>query len=723
MVLQKELLYALLGYTGQVIVDSPDGFSLAKGVPLIDASERALISRLLVLGHCYRELEEFVNTQLFYGCESGEFPSPYFLALALGLDECLQPYRARVLELEQTLLRSPDLSLPSMQLGFGDFELTLPALRRLIAGVQQANLRGVALLDHLHTAAGGCVYSLRAHLAALLRHTQRVLRSQLAAWLLHGELLPGDGEFFIERRAASATDGESKGADAEAPSWRVGSARAIDNVLRGGWFAFDIAVARKPAFLPMRVAERILFIGKAVRVLRAAEQRDGDVAQRPTTPHTTAPRATWHEDDAAGARHHALAHDGLASPRYFAAREALGTSPGRSPKSVASPSSASPSPRHQQHDAYAAGVGRAVVGAGVGGARASLAEAERAVEAAELVQEHAAVKELEAESTARSLLSALAMTTPDKDGGRDGRQGDGGGRSGQANADDDDNARDGDTAASGATTVSAAHEMRLALHGFSDELRALPMLDGSLQLAPFERLLGQMQRTSSRLLWRHLTRECGLLELLSAVKNYLLLGRGNVFHTLLDELRPLMANKPPPLLDLQSVLAIATNGEPPDTHLASAKLTFAGSVPSDASPYDQWRALTLELQVDWPLHLLVHAEARKRYGELFRFLLLVKRVQCDATPPPRICIICTRTTAPLHTARPCARASSQDGAARGLEHTDPIDPTAGRAARAVDAAMAIARTHGIPRRPPAVLSTGRRARGPVAGTHCQDQLV
>ena len=87
MVLQKELLYALLGYTGQVIVDSPDGFSLAKGVPLIDASERALISRLLVLGHCYRELEEFVNTQLFYGCESGDFPSPYFLALALGLDE------------------------------------------------------------------------------------------------------------------------------------------------------------------------------------------------------------------------------------------------------------------------------------------------------------------------------------------------------------------------------------------------------------------------------------------------------------------------------------------------------------------------------------------------------------------------------------------------------------------------------------------------------------
>ena len=189
MVLQKELLYALLGHTGQVIVDSPDGFSLAKGVPLIDASERALISRLLVLGHCYRELEEFVNTQLFYGSESGEFPSPYFLALALGLDECLQPYRARVLELEQTLLRSPDLSLPSMQLGFGDFELTLPALRRLIAGVQQANLRGVALLDHL---------SLEGSVSlALARQPQRRLLALLAqALAVGGE--PADGGVLVE---------------------------------------------------------------------------------------------------------------------------------------------------------------------------------------------------------------------------------------------------------------------------------------------------------------------------------------------------------------------------------------------------------------------------------------------------------------------------------------------------------------------------------------------
>ena len=536
MVLQKELLYALLGHTGEIILDTPDGFALANGLPLVDASERALLSRLLALGHCYRELEAFVDAQLFGDAPTGTAPtaSPYFLALANGLEECLQPYRARVLQLEQTLLRTPELSLPSMQLGMGDFELTLPALRRLLAGVQHANLRGVALLDHLHAAAAGCVHSLRAHLAILLRHTQRVLRSQLAAWLLHGELLPGDGDFFIEYRppptpaAADAAD-ESKGDVAHEPSASAGASSMAasvggegggsdEDVLRGGWFTFDVAVARKPAFLPMRVAERVLFIGKAVRVLRASEQRQesyphtsslmggGDAALTTLLP--------LDEDDPIHARQRVLALDAGASPRYLAARAALSTRPhAPSPGAPGTPGTPSaphhPPSRHAERDALR----RAAVGAGVTGARHALVDAERAVEAAELTQEHSAVKELEAEGIARSLLSSLTMSTPAPPKGGAG-----------ARADEErmGPARD---AMDGGFAPCAATQMRGALHGFGDDLRGLPMSDGSLQLAPLERLLGQMHRTASRLLWRHLSRECGLLDLLDAVKSYLLLGR------------------------------------------------------------------------------------------------------------------------------------------------------------------------------------------------------
>ena len=604
MVLQKEILYALLGHTGQIVDGS---FSLAPGLPLVDASERALLTRLLALGRFYRDLEAFVS--------ASSSASPYLLAFALGLEECLQPYRARVLELEQTLIRTPDLSLAALQLGFGDFELTLPALHRLVGAVEHADLRGVSLLDHLHASAAGCVHSLRASLRVLLRHTQRVLRSQLAAWLLHGELLPGDGDFFVERARKASTD--STETDAE---------HADDDVLGGGWFAFDVSVTRKPAFLPMRVAERILFIGKAVRVLRASERRReieavktpssygvGGTLLLPPSPDSLLSPLT----DVSILEGRPGSPRALASPPPKLQVNNGGSATPRSP-----PSPRASSPRHPLLNEIAPGVT---------GARAALERAEEGLEEAELSQETAAVRELEAEAKARSLLASLAERG-------------GGGKGGEAEVEEEEdypaetandensglNEPNGRGRSGGRS--SAAYEMRRRLHSFGDELRALPMSDGSLQLPPLERLLGSMHRTASRLLWRHLTRECGLLELLDAISNYYLLGRGNIFHTLIDELRPLMGAHPPPLLDLQAALNIAASGEPNDPHLHAARLKFAGGVAAagqGASAYDVWRSLTLDLKVESPLHLLVHSEAKERYAELFRFLLLVKRVQME----------------------------------------------------------------------------------------------
>ena len=58
MVFQKELLYAMLGHTGQVVLvkeaAAADGgtssqLMLARGLPLVDESERRLAERLLLL--------------------------------------------------------------------------------------------------------------------------------------------------------------------------------------------------------------------------------------------------------------------------------------------------------------------------------------------------------------------------------------------------------------------------------------------------------------------------------------------------------------------------------------------------------------------------------------------------------------------------------------------------------------------------------------------------
>ena len=120
-----------------------------------------------------------------------------------------------------------------------------------------------------------------------------------------------------------------------------------------------------------------------------------------------------------------------------------------------------------------------------------------------------------------------------------------------------------------------------------------------------------------------------------------------------------MLAPPKPHHDLQAALAHAISGEPPDAHLAALKLSLLPA-PPHSSVYEIWRGLTLSLAVDWPLGLLMHSGSLARqatactldpgpsqcptrhpprpppprppprsYAELFRFLLLVKRVQLE----------------------------------------------------------------------------------------------
>lgn len=112
------------------------------------------------------------------------------------------------------------------------------------------------------------------------------------------------------------------------------------------------------------------------------------------------------------------------------------------------------------------------------------------------------------------------------------------------------------------------------------------------------------------------------------MKAYFLLERGNVFHTVLEELRPAMAERPCERLDLSAALQHATSGEPADPHLQRLRLRLLPCAPM-ASTYDCWCGLTPTLSVPWPLQLLLQPRLMDRYEELARFLLVVKRVQLE----------------------------------------------------------------------------------------------
>ena len=161
-----EVVYALLGHTGKVITSSSSRFDLSPSARY-DPSERALLDRLLSLGHAYSQLDAFVHAQLFSAEEGG---SAYLIALAAGLEECLTPYRTQCLQMEQLLLRIAATGVC--------LSLMVPELLSILVRIQNHRLSAAALLDFLHEKWNGAVATMRRCLSTLLWHVQRVLLTQ-----------------------------------------------------------------------------------------------------------------------------------------------------------------------------------------------------------------------------------------------------------------------------------------------------------------------------------------------------------------------------------------------------------------------------------------------------------------------------------------------------------------------------------------------------------------
>ncbi len=66
--MQHEVLLALMGHCGDVIVNTGSSFALAADISFLSASERVVVNRLVCVGHTYLKLARFVEVHAEGAC-------------------------------------------------------------------------------------------------------------------------------------------------------------------------------------------------------------------------------------------------------------------------------------------------------------------------------------------------------------------------------------------------------------------------------------------------------------------------------------------------------------------------------------------------------------------------------------------------------------------------------------------------------------------------------
>ncbi|KAJ6319870.1 hypothetical protein OIU78_015296 [Salix suchowensis] len=287
-----ELLLSLLGYTGDLIIDEREhqnslgipisddhrSFKLAPDISFIQPSDRDLIERIISLGFYYRELDRFAtksrnlswirsanpNNELS-NKNLQEKQSVYRRAIANGIVEILSVYRSAVLHIEQKLLSESIPILATITQGLNKFFVLLPPLYELVLEIERDDIRGGQLLNLLHKRCHCGVPELQSCIQRLLWHGHQVMYNQLASWMVYGILQDQHGDFFIRRQEDKDVEHGSSNPDMSEKLARL----STDDASLTDWhLGFHIFLDMLPDYIHMRVAESILFAGKAIRVLR-----------------------------------------------------------------------------------------------------------------------------------------------------------------------------------------------------------------------------------------------------------------------------------------------------------------------------------------------------------------------------------------------------------------------------------------------------------------------
>ena len=143
-----EILFALLGKTGNIIIESDNRFEINPLISFLSSSEKELINKLIIIGFHYRKIEKFLQETYESFCQNTSFISKklqeddqnefifgkslYIKAFIFALDEVLNEYRDAVLNIEREFLKNRVFTLSLLNIHLSKYFVLMPETNILV---------------------------------------------------------------------------------------------------------------------------------------------------------------------------------------------------------------------------------------------------------------------------------------------------------------------------------------------------------------------------------------------------------------------------------------------------------------------------------------------------------------------------------------------------------------------------------------------------------------
>lgn len=154
-----------------------------------------------------------------------------------------------------------------------------------------------------------------------------------------------------------------------------------------------------------------------------------------------------------------------------------------------------------------------------------------------------------------------------------------------------------------------------------------------LTVLVFEQIIDEIKTCVTKHLSEVAITEADLPKQLKLIKDYFLIGRGELFYEFIKSLKPLYTNLITEHIvrDINRAFQVAAASV--NVHDDVDLFTF-DMVKEDIDSFNYesrgfFGFLTLRYKIKWPLHLLFSPKVLEKYNDLFRFLITIKKTQHD----------------------------------------------------------------------------------------------
>ena len=272
-----EILYAMVGKLGTIIIDIDGVYRVNPSLDFIQSSEREMLEKIVMLGSFYKRISMYVeeddkmfHNRILYHHESpseaaeeekkigGIGNSVYIRSICFSTRLLLSEYEKEVLAVEQAYLTSKVYTFSNLTVKFSKFYYLFPEVILMFEHLEETGLAGGQLIDYVYSNSINGNEVIRGFYSLLLDKLYSVFYTMMVNWLLHGRLHDPYNEFFIQRLVPEHSQPEENG-------------EKSSNRLEEWNRTFSIRPSMVPRkILPLATAEKIMFIGKYVRVVSRA---------------------------------------------------------------------------------------------------------------------------------------------------------------------------------------------------------------------------------------------------------------------------------------------------------------------------------------------------------------------------------------------------------------------------------------------------------------------